>query len=45
MHIQGVQRRRVLVVNFFRILKKKCFCFVVAIFDLMHDAETIFHLP
>ena len=30
---------------FFRIFEIICFCFVVAIFDLVHDVETIFHLP
>ena len=29
----------VLVVNFF-----DCFCFVVALFDLVYDAEAIFYL-
>ena len=30
--------------QFFRILKIIMFCFVVAICDLMHNVETIFHL-
>ena len=30
--------------QFFRILEIIIFCFVVAIFDLVHDVETIFHL-
>ena len=34
----------VLVVNFFVFLKEM-FCFVVAIFDKVHDVEAIFHLP
>ena len=43
---QDIQRRMVLVVNFFIFLKKKFFfCFVVAICDLVHDVEAIFHLP
>ena len=42
--IQGVQRRTVLVVNFFCIFKKKFFLFVVAIFDLVHDVEPIYGL-
>ena len=41
---QGVQRRRVLVVNFF-LFFYFFFCFVGAIFDLAHDVEAIFHLP
>ena len=42
---QGVQRRMVLVVNFFIFLKFKLLCLVVAICDLVHDVEAIFHLP
>ena len=39
---QGVQRRMVLVVSFFVFLKLFFFfCFVVAILDLVHDAESI----
>ena len=44
MPIQDAQGRMVLVVNFFVFLKK-LFCFVVAIFSLMHNVEAIFHLP
>ena len=40
---QAVQRRMVLVVNDF--VDLIFFCFVVAIFDLVHDLEAIFHLP
>ena len=32
------------VVNFYRIFNIIMFCFVVAICDLVHDVETIFHL-
>ena len=35
----------VLGVNFFEFLKLSFFCFVVAIFALVHDVEAIFHLP
>ena len=35
----------VLVINFFVFLKLIYFCFVVAIFDLIHDVETILHIP
>ena len=42
MPIQDAQGRMVLVVNF---TLKKLFCFVVAIFSLMHNVEAIFHLP
>ena len=35
----------VLVVNFFRIFESKLFWFVVAIFDLVHDVEAVFHHP
>ena len=28
-----------------RIFEIKLFCFVVAIFDLLHDVEAIVHLP
>ena len=42
--IHGVQRRMISVVNFFRIFEIIIFCFVVAICDLLHDVETIFHL-
>ena len=40
-----VQRRMISVVNFFVFLRFLFFCFVVAICDLVHDVETIFHLP
>ena len=40
----GVQRRMISVDNFFRIFEIINFCFVVAICDLVHDVETIFHL-
>ena len=40
-----VQRRMISVVNFFsRIFEIISFCFVVAICNLVHDVETIFHL-
>ena len=42
--MHGVQRRMISVVNFFRIFDIIIFCFVVAICDLVHDVETIFHL-
>ena len=42
---QGVQRRMVLVVIIFQILEMIIFCFVVALFFLVHDVGTIFHLP
>ena len=38
---QGVQRRMVLVVTYFGIFGLFVFCFVVAIFDLVHDVEAI----
>ena len=34
---QGVQRRLVLVVNFFRNFEIIIFCFVVTVSDLVHD--------
>ena len=40
----GVQRRMISVDNFFRIFEIIIFCFVVALCDLVHDVETIFHL-
>ena len=40
----GVQRRIISVVIFFRIFEIIILWFVVAIFDLVHDVETIFHL-
>ena len=42
---QGVQRRMDLVVNFFLCLKLKFFCFIVAMFDLVHDVKAVFQLP
>ena len=39
--MSSVQSRMVLVVNFFEI---EYFCFVVAIFDLVHDVEAIHDL-
>ena len=41
---QGVQRRTVLVVNFFQFFKYIFFGLVVAIFDLVHDVEAIHDL-
>ena len=40
--MQGVQRRMVSVIIFFVFLK---IYFSVAIFDLVHDLEAIFHRP
>ena len=40
---QGMQHRMVLVVNFFIFMI--FFCFDVPICDLVHNVETIFHLP
>ena len=34
----------ILVGFFFRISESVLFCFVTAIFDLVHDVEAIFHL-
>ena len=39
---QGVQRRMFLVVIFICIFEIFIFCFVVAIFDLVHDMEAIY---
>ena len=39
--MQGVQRRMILVVNFFVFLKLICFCFVVAVSNLVHDVEVV----
>ena len=33
------------MVNFFPISEIDLCCFVVAIFDILHDVEAIFHLP
>ena len=41
--IHGVQRRMISV-DFFRIFEIIIFCFVVAIYDLVQDVETIFYL-
>ena len=43
--MQGVQPRMFLVVNFFFEFLKYFFFFVVAIYDLVHDVEAIFHFP
>ena len=40
---QGLQRRMVLVVNFFVILKI-FFCFVIALSDLVYDVEDLHDL-
>ena len=42
---QGVERRMVLVVIFFLKILTFVLCFVVAMNDLVHDVETIFHIP
>ena len=42
--VHGVQCRMISEVNFFRIFEIIIFCFVFAIYDLVHDVETIFHL-
>ena len=42
--LQGVQRRIVLVVNRFHIFEFILFCFVVAVFDLVHNVEAIHDL-
>ena len=39
----GVQHRMISVDNFFIFFLIIIFCFVVAICDLVHDVETIFH--
>ena len=46
-HLQELQRRMVLGFNaiFFIFLKFFIFCFVVALCDLLHDEEAIFHVP
>ena len=43
-HKHGVQRRMISVDNFFVFLRLLFFCFIVAICDLVHDVETIFHI-
>ena len=40
----GVQRKMISMDNFLVFLRLSFFCFVVAICDLVHDVETIFHL-
>ena len=40
--MEGVQHKMVLVVNIFVFLI--IFCFVVVLFDLVHNVEAIFHL-
>ena len=40
----AVQRMMISVVNVFRIFEIIIFCFIVAICDIVHDVETIFHL-
>ena len=35
----------VLVVNCFVFLNLLYFCFLVAIFDLVHDVDAVFHFP
>ena len=42
MYEPEVQRRTVLVVNFFRFLKSSVFCgFIVTVIDLVHDGKAI----
>ena len=43
--LHGVQRNMILVVSFFIFFSIFLFCFVVAIFDLVHDVKAIFYLP
>ena len=43
--MHGMQRRKILVVNFFRIFDIIIFCFVVAICDLVHSVEAMYGLP
>ena len=42
--LQGVQRKMVLVVNFFQIFEIILLYYVVAIFDLVHNVEAIYDL-
>ena len=42
--IHGVERRMISVDDYFVFFEIIIFCFVVAICDLVHDVETIFHL-
>ena len=41
----GIQRKAVIVVNFFVFLKLLFFCLVVTICDLVHDVKAIHGLP
>ena len=43
-NLHGVQRRMISVEFFFVFFEIIIFCCVVAICDLVHDVETIFHL-
>ena len=43
--VHGVQRRMISVVNVFVVLRLLLFCFVVAIYDLVHAVEAMFGLP
>ena len=43
--ISRVLRRMVLVVILFIFFTFLFFCFIVAMCDLVHDVEAIFHLP
>ena len=43
-YYHGVQRRMFSVDNIFVFFEIIIFCFVVAIYVLVHDVETIFHL-
>ena len=43
-YTHGVQRMMISVDNFFVFFEIIIFCCVVAICDLVHDVETIFHL-
>ena len=42
--VNAYYRRMISMVNFLVFLEIIIFCFVVAIWDLVHDTETIFHL-
>ena len=42
--IHGMQRRMISVDNFFVLFEIIIFCFVIAICDLVHNVETIFHI-
>ena len=43
-NLHGMQRRMISVVIFFVFFRLFVFCFVVAISDLVHAVETMFHL-